>query len=74
MQNDWAALWSLASPFVQWQTETTAAMATALGVSLPLTEASPLVLDLELGIRCNLEAFTQARCVPCGFDELLEES
>ena len=59
MQADLASLWSLASSLAQWQADLTAATARALGIALPLTETSAVVLELECGLRCNLKRFTQ---------------
>ena len=59
LQADLASLWSLASSLAQWQADLTAATARALGIALPLTETSAVVLELECGLRCNLKRFTQ---------------
>ena len=71
VQADLASLWSLASSLAQWQADLTAATARALGIALPLTETSAVVLELECRLRCNLKRFTQvsvaaATAVPLG--------
>lgn len=51
----------LIGPWATFHEEVQLAAAQALHFELPFTEASPTVLELDCGLRCNLVQYSQVR-------------
>ena len=59
MQVQLAELWAVVSPLLHFHEEIQASMARALGIQLPITDASPTVIKVKCGLKCNLLPFSQ---------------